>query len=87
MKELFNSKLYGVFVYGYGMNCYVVHESVGGGANLSSTCIYLTLLDAVKSGRPLPEELHFQLDNTAAENKCMTMFCFAGWLVKKGWVE
>lgn len=86
-KELFCSKLYGVFVYGYGMNCYVIHESVGGGANLSSTCIYLTLLDAVKSGRPLPEELHFQLDNTSAENKCSTMFCFAGWLVKNGWVK
>ena len=84
---LFCSKLYGVFIYGYGMNCYLVHESVGGGANLSCTCIYLAIRDAIRSGRPLPEELHFQLDNTSAENKCIIMFCFAAWLVKKRWAK
>lgn len=82
-RNLFASKLYGVFVYGYGMNCYIVHESVGGGANLSCTTIYLTLLDMVMSGRPLPEELHLQLDNTTSENKCMMMWQFAGWLLHK----
>ena len=30
-KALFCSKLYGVFLYGFGMNSYLVHESVGGG--------------------------------------------------------
>ena len=83
-KELFCSKLYGVFLYGYGMSCYVVHESVGGGANLNCTCTYLTLIDALKSGRPIPEEIHLQLDNTTGENKCVTVICFAGWLVKMG---
>ncbi len=68
MKTLFCQKLYGVFLYGYGMNCYLVHESVGGDANLSCTCMYLTLMDAHKAGRPLPEELHLQLDNTVGEN-------------------
>ena len=87
MKTLFCQKLYGVFLYGYGMNCYLVHESVGGGANLSCTCIYLTLLDAHKAGRPLPEELHLQLDNTVGENKCVTVFTFAGWLVQKKLVK
>ena len=74
-------------MYGYGMNCYVVHESVGGGANLSCTCIYLTLIDMKNAGRPLPEEIHLQLDNTCSENKCTTMFCFAAWLVAKGWCD
>ena len=50
-KEMFATKLYGVYLYGYGMHCYVVHESVGGGANLACTCIYLTFLDAIASGR------------------------------------
>jgi hypothetical protein len=86
-KTLFCQKLYGVFLYGYGMNCYLVHESVGGGANLSCTCIYLTLMDAHKAGRPLPEELHLQLDNTVGENKCVTVFAFAGWLVQKKLVK
>ena len=79
-KEMFATKLYGVYLYGYGMHCYVVHESVGGGANLACTCIYLTFLDAISSGRPLPDEIHLQLDNTVGENKCVTMFCFAAGL-------
>ena len=83
----FASKLYGVYLYGYGVNCYVVHESVGGGANLACTCIYLTLLDALEAGRPPPEELQFNLDNTTSENKCVTMFMFAGWLVLMGYVK
>ena len=48
-KNLFNSKLYGVFIYGYGMTCYVIHESVGGGANLSCSAIYLAVMDAINS--------------------------------------
>ena len=62
-KEMYATKLYGVYLYGYGMHSYVVHESVGGGANLACTCIYLTFLDAISSGRPLPDEIHLQLDN------------------------
>ena len=85
-KSLFASKLYGVFLYGFGMNCYLVHESVGGGSNLTCTAIYLTIQDAVRAGRPLPEELHISLDNTTGENKCVTVICFAGWLVKNKWV-
>ena len=86
-KNLFNCKLYGVFIYGYGMTCYVLHESVGGGPNLTCTALYRALMDAFNSGRPLPEVLHFQLDNTGSENKCITVFCFAGWLVSKKWVK
>jgi len=83
-KPLFCSKLYGVFMYGVGMSCYLVHETIGAGANLSCTCIYLSLLRARKEGRPLPQTLHLQLDNTTGENKCWTVFCFAAWIVKKG---
>ena len=84
---LFNCKLYGVYIYGYGMTCYVIHESVGGGANLCCTAIFLAVSDAIAAGRPLPEEMHFQLDNTVGENKCITVFCFAAWIVQRKWAK
>ena len=44
-------------------------------------------MEAHKADRPLPEELHLQLDNTVGENKCVIMFVFAGWLVQMRYVK
>jgi len=43
------------------------------------------MLNMVFEGRPLPEEIHLQLDNTTSENKTLVMFLFAGWLVENKW--
>ena len=80
-------KLYGSYSYGHGICLYTVPASVAGGANLMCTSVYLALVDMVRSGRPLPLQLHLQLDNTTSENKCLTALRFAAWLVARGYVR
>ena len=74
------SKVTGVMDAGLGMRVFVVHESIGGGANLVCTVMYLALL-AHAQVRPLGKSLHVQLDNTCGENKCITVIAFVCWLV------
>ena len=63
------NKVTGCISYGYGMMAFCAHESLGGGANLMLTCLHLTLLAHVASGRSLGEVLHCQMDNTTG--KCL----------------
>ena len=58
------SKVTGCISYGWGMMAFLAHESLGGGPNLMLTCLHLTLLEHVNSGRVLGEVLHCQMDNT-----------------------
>lgn len=75
------SKMMGVMIAGLGMVCYLAHQRLGGGANLSCTCLYLALLYAVDNGHPLGSCFTALLDNTAAENKNNEVIFFISWLV------
>lgn len=66
------------------MLCFLCHERLGGGANLSVTCLYLTLLHMVQHELPVGRSLMVLLDNTTAENKCNEMMFFISWLVAQG---
>ena len=72
------------FVAGVGMLCFMSHTRLGGGANLSLTCIYLTLLHMVEHGHQLGSALTILLDNTTAENKCNEMLYVISRLVATG---
>jgi hypothetical protein len=78
------SKMMGVMVAGVGMLCFVAHQRMGGGANLSCTSIYLTLLYMVANGRVLGSQFRLLLDNTTSENKCNEVIFFICWLVANG---
>lgn len=74
-------KMMGIMIAGLGMLCFMAHQRLGGGANLSVTCLYLALLYMVDSGRELGTRFVALLDNTAAENKNNEMIFFVAWLV------
>ena len=71
----------GAMSYGMGMAAYVIHESVGGGASVTCTVLILLLLCHVRSGRPLGDMLHLELDNTTAECKNAEVMATVAWLV------
>lgn len=76
-----SSKIMALMIAGVGMRVYVARAGLGGGSNLSATCLYLGLMSLVEVGRTLGTILNVLLDNTGAENKNFTMICFLGWLV------
>lgn len=63
------------------MLCFIAHQRLGGGANLSCTCIYLTLLHMVEHGHTLGSRLQLLLDNTCSENKCNEVIFLLAFLV------
>lgn len=69
---------------GLGMLVFIARVGLGGGPNLVSTVLYLTLMKHVELGRPLGRRLHLQLDNTTAENKNQTMIGAVALLVAWG---
>lgn len=74
-------KMMGVMIAGLGMLCFLVHQRLGGGPNLSLTSLFLSLHYAIDSGVELGTHFVALLDNTAAENKCNEMIFFMAWLV------
>ena len=75
------SKMMGVMIAGIGMLCFIVHQRMGGGANLSCTSLYLTLLYMVENNYAIGSQFRLLLDNTCSENKCNEVIFFIGWLV------
>ena len=63
------------------MLCFVAHERLGGGANLSCTSVYLALLYMRKHGYPMGSQFRLLLDNTCSDNKCNEVIFFICWLV------
>lgn len=74
-------KMMGVMIAGVGMLCFLVHQRLGAGPNLTITCLYLSLLYMMDSGKEFGSRFMTLLDNTAAENKCNEMIFFMAWLV------
>lgn len=66
------------------MLCFLAHQRLGGGGNLSLTCLYLSLLYMVKHNNGLGVQCTILLDNTCAENKNNDMIFFIAWLVAHG---
>ena len=77
------SKMMGVMIAGVGMLCFLAHTRLGGGANLSCTCLYLTLIFLHENGYPLGYLFRLLLDNTTSENKCNETIFFICWLVQR----
>ena len=77
------SKMMGVMIAGIGMLCFLAHTRLGGGANLSCTCLYLTLIFLHENGYPLGYLFRLLLDNTTSENKCNETIFFICWLVQR----
>lgn len=65
------SKMMGVMMGGIGMLCFLSHTRLGGGPNLSCTCVYLSLLYMVENGHTLGSRLQLLLDNTSAGKYAM----------------
>ena len=78
------SKMMGVMIAGIGMLCFMAHERLGGGPNLSCTCLFLTLLYMDANRHDIGSEFRLLLDNTASENKCNEVIFFIFWLVAIG---
>lgn len=76
-----SSKVMGVMIAGWGMRSYLLRDGLHAGANLSCTCLYLTLVAMIAAGRALGSKLCVLLDNTTADNKNNEMIFFLGWLV------
>lgn len=66
------------------MLCFLAHTRLGGGGNLSCTCLYLTLLHMADKGLQLGSQLTILLDNTTGDNKHNEMIFFISWLVAHG---
>ena len=77
------SKMMGVMIAGLGMLCFLAHTRLGGGANLSCTCLYLTLIYLHEHGYDIGYLLRILLDNTTSENKCNEVIFFICWLVQR----
>ena len=75
------SKMMGVMMAGFGMLCFIAHERLGGGANLSCTCVYLTLLYMKDKKYKIGRLFRLLLDNTTGDNKNNTCILFICWLV------
>lgn len=60
----------------------------GHGANANVSIVFdhiiRSLAEMVDQQRPLPVQLHVQLDNCPSENKTYIMFCMLGWLLVWG---
>lgn len=82
-KGRWQSKLEAVLDAGVGMMVYLCRVSLGCGANLVCTVLFLALMTHAESGRPLGRRLHLQLDNTTSENKNNTVIGAVSLLV--GW--
>ena len=77
----------GVMIAGIGMLCFVAHQRMGGGANLSCTSLYLSLLYMAANNYPLGPQFRLLLDNTCSENKCNEVIFFICWLVAMDYFE
>lgn len=69
---------------GVGMYVFIARQALGGGPNLVCTVLWLSILEHIKTGRPLGTKLHLQLDNTTSENKNLTVIGFVALLVAWG---
>lgn len=83
-KGRWQSKLEAVLDAGVGMMVYLCRVSLGCGANLVCTVLFLSLMTHNELGRPLGRRLHLQLDNTTSENKNNTVIGAASLLVAWG---
>jgi hypothetical protein len=81
------SKMMGVMMAGIGMLCFLTHTRLGGGPNLSCTCVFLTLLYMVENDHTLGSRLELLLDNTNAENKCNEVIFFLAWVVAQDYFD
>ena len=81
------SKMMGVMMAGIGMLCFVAHQRLGGGSNLSCTCVYMTLLYMHEHKHKIGRLFRLLLDNTTGDNKNNTVIFFICWLVLKDHFE
>lgn len=84
----YQTRLIGVEIMGYGSLFYEfwTHPTCKHGANVTCTLLLrsLSLYKEQYEGKPWPEVLFLQLDNTGKENKCDTVLAFCCWLVEAG---
>lgn len=83
-KGRWQSKLEAVLNAGVGMMVYLCRVSLGCGANLVCTVLFLSLMTHYELGRPFGRRLHLQLDNTTSENKNSTLIGAVALLVAWG---
>jgi len=79
--------LMGAYAYGFGFIPYLIHDSVKHGANVTCTVLWDLLCRMYDVHGTWPELLHLQLDNCSGDNKNLTVFAFAAWLVASGRVK
>jgi hypothetical protein len=82
--QVVKNHVFGFLINGHDYHCFVHHDYWKGGANNALTLI----TEGLKyMPRPWPAELTVQLDNTAKENKNITVFAFLALLVHRGIFE
>ena len=86
-KNTWCTKLFAAYAHGFGLHIHLVPDYVDKGSNLTVTVMHLMVMAMVKSGRPTPDCIHFQLDNTTGDNKNNTVFAYAVWLVQCGFCK
>ena len=86
-KNLWGTKLFAAYAHGFGLHVHLVPDYVQKGANLTVTVMHIMIMAMVASGRPTPDTIHFQLDNTTGDNKNNVVFAYALWLVQCGFCK